>query len=175
MVNSNKTAEINVMSAKFKTDTGVYSDQDPYIRFVYNGAKFKTATKRNAGAAAEWNEVFKLGTMKSPNTLQFTAMGKNNSTDDDDFIGESQIVDLTQVSVGRSAFSVQLYDEDNVDQGTLELGISIEEEYDDTYSEAASESIADTPSKQSESSGTFRSSSKSSTDQSSNVNKKLNK
>ena len=39
MVNSNKTAEINVMSAKFKTDTGVYSDQDPYIRFVYNGGE----------------------------------------------------------------------------------------------------------------------------------------
>lgn len=95
----------------------------------------------------EWNEVFKLGSMKSPNTLQFTAMGKTASADE--FIGESQVVDLTQVSVGRSAFSVQLYDKDNVDQGTLELGISIEEEYDDTYSDAASDSMADSSRKKS--------------------------
>ena len=173
MVNGNRTAEVNVMSAKFKTDTGVYSDQDPYIRFVYNDLKFKTTTKKNSGAAVEWNEVFKLGSMRSPNTLRFTAMGKTASADE--FIGESQVVDLTQVSVGRSAFSVQLYDKDNVDQGTLELGISIEEEYDDTYSDAASDSMADTSQKESPSSGTFRSSSKSDTDQSSSMNKKMNK
>ena len=107
--NNNKTAEINIMSADFKKGAGVYSQQDPYIRFLYNDTRFKTTIKKNSGATkTEWNEVFKLGLMKSPNTVSFIAMGKNLGSDD--FIGESEPVDLTQVGVGRTTFDVQLFD-----------------------------------------------------------------
>ena len=50
-----------MVQAEFLKDEGdVMGKQDPYLAFEYEGRKFKTAVKDDAGKSAKYDDVFLL-------------------------------------------------------------------------------------------------------------------
>ena len=67
---SSKTIFLYVISGKFTTNQDWFGDQDPYVKFEYNGVKYKTSVKSDAGKSATWNEKFKLDGVSKSSQIQ---------------------------------------------------------------------------------------------------------
>ena len=59
-INSNCQLRVKIIEGSWKKGADLIGKQDPYIKFVYDGREFKTATKHGAGKHAVFNEAFVL-------------------------------------------------------------------------------------------------------------------
>ena len=103
-----KTAEITIISGTFKSDRGIFSKQDAYARIKYNGKVFKTRVIKGAGQHSVWNEKFVINRILPRQYFTFSALGKNIIADD--FIGESEALDVPQLELGHFQQEIPIYD-----------------------------------------------------------------
>jgi C2 domain len=51
---------IKIFKAKLRRDTEITGEMDPFVEIEYQGQKFRTSTKWDAGKRPTWNEAFEL-------------------------------------------------------------------------------------------------------------------
>ena len=113
--------DMHLVSGHFLHNHNFFSKQDPYVVMYYNDAAvFKSTTKRSAGSDATWNERIQVRPVAPPHLLSFEVLNKNKLLDDD-FIGETKLIDITKRKNGEKTFELKLYDKQNRPKGKLLL------------------------------------------------------
>ena len=111
-------ADLTVVSAHF-----VNGQKNPYIAFEYNDLHLRTVVLKSQGQNPVWNQDFELKPLKAPNELFVQAFGKTFLHDQ--FIGETGIVNLKELNLGKNRVELALIDRSGNDKGTVILDITI--------------------------------------------------
>ena len=111
-------ADVVVVSGHFAR-----AQKNPYIAFEYNDSHLLTAVKKLTGRDVVWNQSFQLKPLREPNELFAQAFAK--SLLQDQFIGETGVVNLKDLGLGQNRVELALVDKAGLDQGKVVLDIHI--------------------------------------------------
>ena len=86
---SSGTLQITLVQGRLTRDVEVFGKQDPYVKMVYMGTKYKTRVHENAGKNPVWNQTFILQLGSTTDDIKLEI--KDNVTVGATIIGQATI------------------------------------------------------------------------------------
>lgn len=80
---------INIVQGRLTRDVESFGKQDPYVKIVYQGIKYKTRVHENGGKQPVWHQAFDLQIGSTSDELSFEV--KDNDTIGATLIGSATI------------------------------------------------------------------------------------
>ena len=114
--------EIKVIEATFLKEPDYSEKQDPYVKFKWKGAIFKSTNKENAGQNPVWNEIFNISEVELGETIVFECFVEVH--DGHDFVGVTVPITLMDYDSGANE-TFQLEERDGAAAGTLTVCFKI--------------------------------------------------